>query len=143
MKKSRNGRGRSLISASEETAILYEYVTRWTFQAHPGQIPPKDKAWFCYLMRSGRGGGKTRAGAEWVLQRVRDGYTHIALIGQTAADIRDKMVEIGPSSIMKIARPEERPVYEPSKRRLTFPSGAIATTYTGEEPDQLRGPAHD
>lgn len=75
--------------------------------------------------------------------RVRQGYRHIALIGQTAADIRDTMVELGPSSIMKVARPEERPVYEPSKRRLTFPNGAIATTFTGEEPDQLRGPAHD
>lgn len=147
MKRSRSERGRSLTSAASSVVsdrdILYEFATRWTFQAHEGQIPPKDKPWFCYLMRSGRGGGKTRAGAEWVLQRVRDGYTHIALIGQTAADIRDTMVEIGPSSIMKIARPEERPVYEPSKRRLTFPSGAIATTYTGEEPDQLRGPSHD
>ena len=130
-------------AAVEENAILYEYATRWTFQAHPGQVPPKDKAWFCYLMRSGRGGGKTRAGAEWILQRVRDGYQHIALIGQTAADIRDTMVELGPSSIMKIARPEERPTYEPSKRRITFPNGAVATTFTGEEPDQLRGPAHD
>jgi phage terminase large subunit-like protein len=94
-------------------------------------------------MRSGRGGGKTRAGGEWILKRVKKGYRHIALIGQTAADVRDTMVELGPSSIMKIARPEERPVYEPSKRRLTFPNGAVATTFTGEEPDQLRGPAHD
>lgn len=123
--------------------ILREYATRWAFIAHAGQIPPEDKPWFCYLMRSGRGGGKTRAGSEWILKRVRQGYKHIALIGQTAADIRDTMVELGPSSIMKIARPEERPGYEPSKRRLTFPNGAIATTFTGEEPDQLRGPAHD
>jgi phage terminase large subunit-like protein len=94
-------------------------------------------------MRSGRGGGKTRSGAEWILKRVRQGYKHIHLIGQTAADVRDTMVELGPSSIMKIARPEERPIYEPSKRRLTFPSGAVATTFTGEEPDQLRGPASD
>ena len=123
--------------------ILREYATRWAFIAHPGQIPPTDRAWFCYLMRSGRGGGKTRAGAEWVLKRVRQGYRHIALIGKAAPDVRDTMVELGPSSIMKIARPEERPVYEPSKRRLTFPNGAVATTFTGEEPDQLRGPAHD
>jgi len=94
-------------------------------------------------MRSGRGGGKTRAGSEWILKRVRQGYKRIALVGQTSADIRDTMVEIGPSSIMKVARDNERPVYEPSKRRLSFPNGAVATTFTGEEPDQLRGPAHD
>lgn len=126
-----------------DTDILREYATRWSFLAHPGQIPPEDIAWFCYLMRSGRGGGKTRAGAEWILKRVRQGYKHIHLIGQTAADVRDTMVELGPSSIMKIARDDERPVYEPSKRRLTFPNGAVATTFTGEEPDQLRGPASD
>ncbi len=126
-----------------EKQILYEYATRWSFQAHGGQIPPKDRPWFCYLMRSGRGGGKTRAGAEWVLQRVRDGYRSIALIGANAADVRDIMIELGDSSIMKIARPDERPVYEPSKRRLTFPNGAVAVAFSDDEPDQLRGPQHD
>jgi phage terminase large subunit-like protein len=123
--------------------VVWRNDHAWDKIAHQGQVPPKDIPWFCYFMRSGRGGGKTRAGSEWVLQRVRDGYKHIALIGQTAADVRDTMVELGPSSIMKIARPDERPYYEPSKRRLTFPNGAVATTFTGEEPDQLRGPAHD
>ena len=35
------------------------------------------------------------------------------------------------------------PIYESSKRRLTWPNGAIATLYNGTEPDQLRGPEHD
>lgn len=135
-----------LVKSSQNVSdmdILREYSTRWSFLAHPGQIPPDDQSWFCYLMRSGRGGGKTRAGAEWVLKRVRQGYKHIALIGQTSADVRDTMVELGPSSIMKIARPEEVPEYLPSKRRLIFPNGATATTFSGDEPNQLRGPAHD
>ncbi len=37
----------------------------------------------------------------------------------------------------------ERPVYEPSKRRLIFPNGAIAITYSADEPERLRGPQHD
>ena len=126
-------------AATLNRAILYEYSTRWTFQAHEGQIPPADKEWFCYLMRSGRGGGKTRAGSEWILQRVRDGARHIALIGETKADVRDIMIELGDSSIMKVARAEEKPIYEPSKRRVTFPGGAVATGFSGDEPDQLRG----
>jgi phage terminase large subunit-like protein len=126
-----------------ETKVLDEVTSRWSLIAHEGQIPPADRPWFVYLMRSGRGGGKTRAGSEWVLQRVREGYKHIALVGRTAADVRDIMIELGPSSILKVARPNERPIYEPSKRRLTFPSGAIATAYNGDEPDDLRGPAHD
>ncbi len=133
---------RSSPSVSDDD-ILREYVSRWTFRAHPGQIPPKDRSWSVYLMRSGRGGGKTRAGSEWVLQRVRDGYRSIALVGKTAADVRDTMIELGESSIMKVARPHERPLYEPSKRRLVFPTGAVAVAYNGDEPDQLRGPQHD
>src|SRR5262249_4676132 len=32
---------------------------------------------------------------------------------------------------------------EPSKRRLTWQNGAIATAFSAEEPDRLRGPQHD
>ena len=34
------------------------------------------------------------------------------------------------------------PVYEPSKRRLTWPNGVVATTFSGDEFEQLRGPQH-
>jgi len=44
---------------------------------------------------------------------------------------------------LSVAHPKKRPLYEPSKRRLTFPNGAIATLYSGEEPERLRGPQHD
>ena len=40
-------------------------------------------------------------------------------------------------------RPMERPLYAPSKRRLTWPNGALATTYSADEPERLRGPQHD
>lgn len=47
------------------------------------------------------------------------------------------------SGILTVAHPKERPLYEPSKRRLTFPNGAIATLFSAEEPERLRGPQHD
>jgi phage terminase large subunit-like protein len=78
-----------------------------------------------------------------VLERVRQGYKSIALVGETVADVRNTMIEMGESSILKIAPPWETPTYEPSKRRLTFPTGAVATSFSGDEPDQLRGPQHD
>src|SRR5262249_61272468 len=59
----------------------------------------------------------------------------------TAADARDVLVE-GASGILAVAPPWFRPVYEPSKRRLTWPNGAIATTFSAEEPERLRGPQH-
>lgn len=84
--------------------------------------------------------GKTRTGSEWILQRVKQGYKNIALIGATSADVRDVMVETGESSIIKIAPPELVPLYEPSKRRLSWEKyGAVATLFSAEDPDQLRG----
>lgn len=62
----------------------------------------------------------------------------IALIGRTPADVRDFQVE-GPGGILRNTAPHERPLYEPSKRRLTWPNGSWATIYSAEEPDQLRG----
>jgi len=48
----------------------------------------------------------------------------------------------GESGIMAVCPPDFKPNYEPSKRLLTWPNGAIATTYSAEEPDVLRGPQH-
>ncbi len=52
------------------------------------------------------------------------------------------MVE-GPSGILTVHPKDFRPRYEPSNRNLTWPNGAVATTYNALEPDQLRGPQHD
>lgn len=52
------------------------------------------------------------------------------------------MVE-GPAGILRCAHPSERPLYESSKRRLTWSNGAAATLFSAEEPERLRGPQHD
>src|SRR5699024_7181334 len=95
-----------------------------------------------WLILAGRGWGKTRTGAEYVRQLVQEGYKRIALIAPTPADARDVMIE-GESGLLSVCPEWEMPIYEPSKRRLTFPNGAIATVYSGYKPDQLRGPQHD
>ena len=122
----------------QAAAILYD----WTFWARPEQLAPEGE-WFIWLLRSGRGFGKTRTGAEFVRQRVREGYRRIALVGQTKGDVRDTMIEVGESALLNVCPPWDRPVYEPSKRRVTWPNGAMAIAYSGDEPDQLRGPQHD
>jgi phage terminase large subunit-like protein len=52
------------------------------------------------------------------------------------------MIE-GESGIMAVSPPWFKPDYESSKRRLTWPNGAIATVYSGANPEQLRGPQHE
>lgn len=120
-------------------ALLYDWQN---VLARPDQIPPEGD-WEIWMILSGRGWGKTRTGAEWVRHIVTNGMAgQVALIGETAADCRDVMVE-GSSGILAVHPPHERPKYEPSKRKLTWPNGAIAHTYNAVEPDQLRGPQHD
>jgi len=117
----------------------------------PAQLPPghprslyafMPKFWL-WLNMSGRGAGKTRSGAEFINWRRRHGYgKRIALVGQTASDVRDVMI-LGESGILEKSPRNDVPKYEPSKRRLTWRDGSIATAYSGDEPGQLRGPQHD
>lgn len=122
----------------------------WEFLARPEQLPPPGD-WRTWLFLAGRGAGKTRSGAEWARGCVKAGYGRIALIAPTAADARDVMVE-GTSGILSVSWQHDRdhagrviglPTYEPSKRRLTWGNGAIATLFSAEEPERLRGPQHD
>jgi len=112
----------------------------WHHQARPAQLtPPGD--WSVWLVLAGRGWGKTRTGSEFVRSQIRAGCDRIALIGATAADTRDVIIE-GESGILNTSPNHDRPVYEPSKRRLTWPNGATAIAYSADEPDRLRGPQH-
>ncbi len=113
----------------------------WTWShARPDQRPPADRTWLTWLLKSGRGSGKTRAGNE-ITHRMSEKVPRIGLIGATAPDIRDIMLE-GESGLLNIFPPGKRPQHEPSKRRLTWPNGCVATLFSAEEPDRLRGPEH-
>ena len=121
---------------------LAQFRDRWRLQARPEQVAPEGD-WTTWLFLGGRGAGKTRAGAEWIRERVETGAAQrIALVAATAADARAIMVE-GESGILKISSRSNRPKFEPSKRQLVWKSGAVATLYSTEEPDSLRGPQHD
>lgn len=132
------------LTDDEAEAILHD----WQFWARPEQLEPPDAAhggkdWINWLVMAGRGFGKTRVGAEQVRKWIRD-YSIVNLVGPTVADVRDVMVRgIGAgSSIMEICRQDERPTYEPSKRRLTWPNGGVSLLFSAEDPESLRGPQH-
>jgi hypothetical protein len=111
-------------------------------RARASQRPPEGE-WNKWFMMGGRGSGKTMAGAEWIRHVVEGGQAkRIALVAPTAADVRDVMIE-GESGILAISRPDFMPVYQPSIRRITWPNGTVATTYSADEPERLRGPQHD
>lgn len=126
------------LSPAEARSLLHA----WPFWARPNQCPPEGD-WRVWLLLAGRGFGKTRTGAELIRARTTAKTARrVALVAPTAGDARDVMVE-GESGILAISPPWERPRYEPSKRRLTWPNGAIATLFSADEPERLRGPQHD
>jgi hypothetical protein len=111
-------------------------------RARASQMPPEGE-WTRWFLMAGRGFGKTKAGAEWVRSLAENGQARrIALVGPTAADVRDVMVE-GVSGIMAISKPSFRPDYQPSLGRIVWPNGVVASCFSADEPERLRGPQHD
>jgi predicted phage terminase large subunit-like protein len=122
----------------DELAKLTELASyRWTINARESQrIPEGD--WTTWLIKTGRGWGKTRTGAE-TMRVWKETMPIIHFIGATAGDARDVMIE-GESGILQISPPWDMPKYEPSKRRLTWDNGTKAVIFSADEPDRLRGP---
>ena len=131
-------------------AQLELLLNSWTLWARLDQLPPTagqgGGVWKTWAIIGGRGAGKTRAGAEWVrgLALGLPGFAdapveRIALIGETAADVREVMVE-GVSGILSVHARHEKPRWEPSRRRLVWKTGTIAQAFSAEEPESLRGP---
>ncbi len=117
----------------EAEALYYD----WPFWARDAQVVPA-WAWRIWLLKSGRGAGKTRVGAE-LTRKKSDTEERINLVGRTAADVRDVMIE-GPSGILEVSPPWNNPKYIPGKRSLVWPNGAKALCFSAEEPNLLRGP---
>ncbi len=109
------------LATTPEEALALEY--HWPFWARPAQLPPSGD-WTGWLILAGRGFGKTRTAMEWARKRAEKmPGCRGALVGRTAADVRDVLVE-GESGILAVSPPWFMPVYEPSKRRGPGPTAA-------------------
>jgi phage terminase large subunit-like protein len=134
------------LDALQKTMLRYQ----WDLWARKEQKPPSEftrgekTTW---MILGGRGMGKTRPGAETVIEWSKDlaknyGRGHIALVGKDPGDTRDVMIEGAESGILACSPPWYRPVWEPTKRMLNWGNGVIAHTYSSETPEDLRGPQH-
>lgn len=120
----------------------------WRFWARPEQIAPNGD-WNIWLINAGRGFGKTRAGVEWVREKVRQGgQKRIAAVAATNSDIERVMVK-GESGFLACCSPSDKtvngvklgmPEWSPTKRTLTWENGAQVQFFSAEEPERLRGP---
>jgi phage terminase large subunit-like protein len=133
--------GQATVVAGLPEAVRRAVIEAWDVWALEGQLPPLGD-WRVWLIRAGRGFGKTRAGAEWVHDYVRRvPEARIALVGATLAEVQRVMVQ-GPSGVIAVARDDEPLRWSATKGEVRWPSGAVATVYSSEAPESLRGPEH-
>ena len=140
-----------LAELEQEFGGLDELPWDWSYIGRPSQILPLTDDWSTALALAGRGFGKTMMGSQWIRQiddnwfnlgRVPQGTRlRVALLGRTAADVRDTLVQ-GESGILAVYPPSMRDMvhYIPSRRRVDLPNGGMITCFSADEPDQLRGP---
>jgi phage terminase large subunit-like protein len=128
------------IRPSEQQSFLSDF----SLFAHEHQLPPEQGndggPWTTWLILGGRGAGKTRAGAEWIrAAALGDPNARIALIAETEHEAREVMVE-GVSGLLAVHNDIERPNWIVTRRRLEWPNGAVAQTFSADHPESLRGP---
>lgn len=137
-----------LESLSPEALSLF--ARDWALFARPDQMPPAlsqaGQDWTTWLVMGGRGAGKTRTGAEWVRGLAlghspfaESPVSPIAIVAETAQDVREVMVE-GVSGLLAIHPQRERPIWHSTRKRLEWPNGAYAQGFSAEDPESLRGP---
>lgn len=127
----------SVLSEEQQDRLLYDA----DFWLRPAQKIP-DGDWFITALICGRGWGKTRAITEWIRRKALENPgCRIGIAGKNAADVRDTVIE-GPSGLLAVHHPDERPEYKPSVRSILWPNGSRATTLSSESPDQGRGPGY-
>src|SRR5690554_3845584 len=89
---------------------------------------------------AGRSGGGVADGGADGRARGQEPL-RIALVAATVDEARRVMVE-GPSGLLACAREGEIAEWAPSRRELVWAGGAVATLYSGANPESLRGPQH-
>lgn len=123
-------------------------VTSWNEIARDKQkIPNGD--WFIWLILAGRGFGKTRTGAESVMQLIcSNKYKSIGLIGKNIKETKQIMIE-GPSGILSTTFAEilnksnnNKKLsfkYCSSKKQIEWNNGAKIYMLGGDNPNSIRG----
>lgn len=130
---------RLLNSLSHDEAL--SILSDWRLWGLPYQLLPPG-TWRRWVLRAGRGTGKTYSGARTTNEVAKDRKKirtgEIVLWGRTHADVRHTMVE-GPSGILATAPPDFRPKWEPGNMTLTWPNHVRARCISADKPEGGRG----
>lgn len=126
-------------------AVFRELVTSWRWHARPEQrLPdklPNGEDWFTWMIRTGRGWGKTRTGSESVAEVVEKGlHGRLMFMGKDIVDARQLMFEKGLLAGPYRFKPKrDRPYFKRDGSTIVWPNGAEAKVFGAEDIDQARG----
>ena len=111
--------------------------------ARPEQLPTETNDWSVWLYLAGRGAGKTRTAAEWIVwQALTQNWTRWAVIAPTFGDVRDTCAE-GESGLIPILHQYGAlDYYNRSTGDIRLTNGSRIKLFSADEPDRLRGPQH-
>lgn len=141
----------AILATLDDDTIAQMARGEWWFTQRPEQVPP-DGNWTIHLYLGGRGTGKTKSGAEWIVERALKypltsaGYAAERMVmAYNLEDTRKVCIE-GDSGILNILKRhgmEEGRDY--SYVRSPKPSIVLLKTgskirFTGASPDAARGP---
>jgi len=125
------------LSRDQQVALLSD----WHQWCLPYQRMP-DGDWRRWVLRAGRGTGKTYTGARTTVEVAKDRKLirtgEIGIVGRTYSEARFVMVE-GSSGILEASPPDFRPTWEPGNGILTFPNGVRARVMSADKPESGRG----
>lgn len=137
--------------ADQDPEVLEEIVRgAWWWEARPHQVPPPGD-WFVFLALAGRGWGKSRAGAEWLVERAirhpltRSGIpTEHLVVAETLSDARMICIE-GDAGILNslyrrnLARDKDFKYIKSPKPMIVFGNGVKIHCEGADDEDVGRG----
>jgi len=116
----------------------------WKALAREKQLPPKEFDQFIkniWVIRSGRGFGKTLAGSNWLGIEAASFPSMYCVVAPTKDDVRYTCFE-GPTGLYAVIPPQlivDKNLALPS---ITLWTGSIIRGFAGDTPERLRGPQH-
>lgn len=132
-------RQEALLSLSRDAqAAIRALDYEWLLQGRPEQLPPAEP-WRWWVMCGGRGGGKTRAAAEQVIDWAWERPGSKGALAAKDAGSRNRFMLNGNSGIFACSPPWFRPKWYKTDKLLVWPNDTVAELHTAEEPRTLRG----
>ena len=117
----------------------------WPVVARPEQLEPAGD-WFLWLMRPGRGWGKTYAGIQAIRRRLDSGRARTAhVVSRTVHHCADVLIHGTPDApgLLSLWPVDRKPELQVQKRRLVTHNGAIIRWFGADEPADFQGPQAD